>query len=135
MEASFCGSDNLSTGGFHYNTNHLQEMGHHFGKTLFEYFAPDIEAAKSLETSLSSVSTAVDQNNGSASVGTPIAGQRLSSEGDTLMESKRMDSRSTKGDMTSVNKMSIKALSEKLKEELQSGNPEFAPAERYIFIA
>jgi hypothetical protein len=129
MEASFCGSDNLPSGGFHYNTNHLKEMGHQFGKTLYEYFSPELleAAASSVENSLSSVSTAVDQHAGSAGVTIPLP----SSDADTLMDSKMGESKSTKLDIKSARKMSIKALSEKLKEEVLSGNPEFAQAERY----
>jgi hypothetical protein len=40
LEASFCGSDSLDKKGFHYNTQHLHDMGNAIGIALFEYFSP-----------------------------------------------------------------------------------------------
>lgn len=42
MEASFCGSDIGIDKGFYYTTQHLENMGQLFGKTLYDYFYVDI---------------------------------------------------------------------------------------------
>jgi len=41
LEASFCGADFGRHADFHFNTEHLTEIGHNFCEAILDYWDPD----------------------------------------------------------------------------------------------